>query len=167
MQAETSLALEDVPLLVALSSVVLGVTERADGKDASEGLLPLQDALRVLLETGLTEVVDGFSGIAAPFDRLGTGLASVDPGSLGYLEERVLIALGLHSLQLSQLVLAFAQLLLKIRETGAVDEQSVLRLEQLIVDASKRRGDCIELPNAKGSRDGLPCDGDGGHCRGQ
>jgi hypothetical protein len=70
---------------------------------------------------------------------------------VGNLDQRVSTALGNFLLRFSQAVCHAEVLLLKGMQPGVVREETVLRLEQLVVDLAHRKSDLIEVSKTDGS----------------
>lgn len=68
----------------------------------------------------------------------------------GDLEKRVLAVLGEGFFRFSQFLAGCEYLLLEGEEFGVVREETVLRLEQLLVDLGNGCGKGVEVPNANG-----------------
>lgn len=111
-----------------------------------EAVLLLEDGFDSFVEARLTEIVHRLRGswIGGPAGLWGD-IHAIHNDVRGQLEKRVTATLREGFLQFSQLLCGFEVLLLKLHELRVVREQSVLGLEQLLVDLSDSSGRLIEI----------------------
>ena len=108
-----------------------------------------QHTLDPLVEARLTKVVQGLrESWIAHMARFWGDIHPIDKVASGQLEKRIATTLSDGFFQFSQFLCGFEVLTLQLRELGVVREQTVLGLEQLLVDLAHRNGDLIEISKA-------------------
>lgn len=108
---------------------------------------PLQNTLRPFVKAGLTEVVDGlWSGWIAIASSWSI-VESVHKNASGELEKRIASALLQCSLKLGELITISCHLGLQLKELPHIDEQILLRLEELVVNRGNQSGGVVEISN--------------------
>ena len=107
----------------------------------------LQHRLSPIVETRLTQVVHGLraSWLAGPAQFWGD-VHPIREMSLGECEQRIATTLACGFLQFSELLAGFEVLVLQLEQSGVVREQSILHLEQLIVQGRRFFRDQVEVP---------------------
>ena len=117
----------------------------------------LQNRLDALGEAWLADVVvrlRDMSRIAG--GELYLRVDAKHKGPIGNLDQRVATAIRKFLLQFSQSVCHAEVLLLESLELGVVSEETVLRLEQLVVDRRNRGGEGIEVAQRQGGLADIP-----------
>jgi hypothetical protein len=127
-----------------------------------------QNRLDPLVEARLTEVVHGLrKAWIAHMAGFWSDIHPIDKVARSDFEKRIATTLSDGFFQFSQFLCGFEVLTLQLRELGIVSEQTVLSLEQLLVDLAHRNSDLVEISKshrglAKLLRgiDGCSCDRD-------
>lgn len=131
-------------------------------------LVSSQNCFNPLIEARLADVVHWLrSGWVLHIAPAWGDIHPIHEDARREFEKRVATALREGFFHFSQLLCGFELLLLKSKELGVVPEESVLGLEQLVVQLSDDRRGLVEisdahrgLPELLGSRDGADGGGD-------
>lgn len=133
--------------------------------EAALGLTEMQHdlGLRRTIETRLADVVrrlrrDWSAGCGGCWLEI----CAIHTDSLSDLEKRIATTLRQGFFEFGQLLCGFEVLLLQGKHTRLELEQTVLRLEKLVVDLTNNRSELIEIANLLRGRNDLSRDPEGG-----
>lgn len=126
----------------------------------------LQHRFDPLCEAWLTDVVHRLLPLRDFVARNYAGVALKSKSPVGDLDQRVSSALGNLLLQFSQAVCHAEVVLLEGMQLGVVREETVLCLEQLVVDLTHRQSKLIEVSKPDSGFPNVPGCGDCGRCNG-
>ena len=111
----------------------------------------LQHAFDPLVHARLADVVERLAPIRTLVAEVYGNIASKNKSSIRNLEQRVTTPVCQLLLQLSQAICQIEIVLLEGMQLGVVREQTVLCLEQLVVDLAHNRSHLTEVPKAQSS----------------
>ena len=143
------------------------LTDGAFETDSSKERVLSEHRFDPFTKTWLTQVVMGLSGIK----RLAAGevfalLEGQHKDPVTDLDQRVATALRQLLLQLSQAVCHAEILLLEGMELGVVSEETILRLEQKLIDCRHFGCDLVKVPDCDSGLSEIPGGTDSSICRG-
>lgn len=133
-----------------LSGPVLGVADVAIQSDVTDTVRPLENGLDPLVVAGLAEIVRRCDRFV--FDTIFPSLSAliaVNEVAGAQIDKRVTTAVFKGLTQTGHLFTIFDHVALQLKQLGVVEEETLLRLEQLVVDLADRSRVGVEVPDAE------------------